>query len=116
MARLAAQPRKLAYTFGAWLIPVVGLLGVTRARPREARALLYSWGAILVGFAFLDSGFNFLLKHHYFTYPAIAVGLGLVLEWLSEKNFASRVILALLVVSIVWMGSQEALTVARGGV
>ena len=116
MARLATQPRKLAYTFGAWLIPVVGLLGVTRARPREARALLYSWGAILVGFAFLDSGFNFLLKHHYFTYPAIAVGLGLVLEWLSEKNFASRVILALLVVSIVWMGSQEALTVARGGV
>ena len=66
--------------------------------------------------AFLDAGFNFLLKHHYFTYPAIAVGLGLVLEWLSEKNFASRVILALLVVSIVWMGSQEALTVARGGV
>jgi len=116
MARLAAQPRKLAYTFGAWLVPVVGLVGLTRARPPEARALLYSWGAILVGFAFLDLGFNFLLKHHYFTYPAIAIGLGLLLEWLSRKNLASRMILGLLVVSIVWMGFQEALSAARGGV
>ena len=115
-ARLAAQPRKLAYTFGTWLVPVVGLVGLTRARPREARVLLYGWGAILAGFALLDLAFNFLLKHHYFTYPAIAIGLGLIFAWLSEKGLAGRVILALLAVSIVWMGFHEALTAARGGV
>jgi hypothetical protein len=111
-----AQPRKLAYTFGTWLVPVVGLVGLTRARPREARVLLYGWGAVLAGFALLDVMFNFLLKHHYFTYPAIAIGLGLIFAWLSKKNLAGRVILALLVVSIVWMGFHEALSVARGGV
>ncbi len=115
-ARLAAQPRKLAYTFGTWLVPVVGLVGLTRARPCEARVLLYSWGAILAGFAVLDLAFNFLLKHHYFAYPAIAVGLGLVFGWLYEKGLAARMILALFVVSIVWMGFHEALAAARGGV
>ncbi len=115
-ARLVAQPRKLAYTFGTWLVPVVGLVGLTRARPREARVLLYGWGAVLAAFALLDVAFNFLLKHHYFTYPAIAIGLGLIFAWLSKKNLAGRVILALLVVSIVWMGFHEALSVARGGV
>ena len=78
--------------------------------------LLYGWGAILAGFALLDLAFNFLLKHHYFTYPAIAIGLGLIFAWLSEKGLAGRVILALLAVSIVWMGFHEALTAARGGV
>ncbi len=115
-ARLVAQPRKLAYTFGTWLIPVVGLVGLTRARPREARVLLCSWGAVLAGFALLDVAFNFLLKHHYFTYPAIAIGLGLIFAGLSKKGLVGRGILALLVVSIVWMGFHEALSVARGGV
>ena len=115
-ARLAAQPRKLAYTFGTWLVPVVGLVGLTRARSRETRVLLYGWGAILAGFAFLDLAFNFLLKHHYFAYPVIAIGLGLAFDWLSKKSRAGRVILALFVVSIVWMGFLEALTAARGGV
>ena len=115
-ARLAAQPEKFAYTFGTWLVPILGLVGLTRARSRERRVVLYGWGAILAGFTVLDLAFNFLLKHHYFTYPAIAIGLGLVLAWLSKKELVGRVIFAILVVSIVWMGFHEALTVARGGV
>ena len=58
--------------------------------------------------------FNFLLKHHYFTYSVIAVGLGLALDWLQEKGWLGRAITALFVVSLVWMGLQEAVAVAQG--
>ena len=122
LARVSSQPGKLAYTFGSPLVPVVGLIGlVGLIGPSPARAghaqrgvLLVSWGGILVVFSALDVLFNFLLKHHYFTYPVIAVGIGLALGWLHEKSWLFRVITAVFVVSLVWMGLQEAVAVARG--
>ena len=119
-ARVSAQPRKLAYTFGAVLVPLVGLTGLaglSRARGEHSArgVLLASWGAILIAFSAFDVLFNFLLKHHYFTYPVVAVGIGLALGRLHEKGWLGRAITALAVVSLVWMGLQEAIAVARGG-
>ncbi len=113
LARVSSQPGKLAYTFGSPLVPLIGLVGLSLARA-ERGVLLYSWGGILVVFSALDVLFNFLLKHHYFTYPVIAVGLGLALGWLQEKGWLGRAITALFVVSLVWMGLQEAVAVAKG--
>ena len=112
-ARIASQPRKLAYTFGSAVVPLVGLAGLGLARG-ERRTLLLGWGSILVVFSGLDIFFNFLLKHHYFTFPAIAIGVGLMLGWLHEKSWILRAISALFVVSLVWMGFREALAVVRG--
>ena len=111
LARVSSQPGKLAYTFGSPLVPLIGLVGLSLARA-ERGVLLYSWGGVLVVFSALDVLFNFLLKHHYFTYPVIAVGLGLALGWLQEKGWLGRAITTLFVVSLVWMGLQEA--VAQG--
>ncbi len=113
IARVSAQPRKLAYTFGAALVPLIGLAGLSLASG-ERRVLLASWAGILVAFSALDVLFNFLLKHHYFTYPVVAVGIGLALGWLHEKSWRGRAITAVLVVSLVWMGLREAVAVARG--
>ena len=113
LARVSAQPRKLAYTFGSPLVPLIGLVGLSLARG-ERRVLLGSWGGILLAFSALDVLFNFLLKHHYFTYPVVAVGIGLGLSWLHEKGWLGRAITALFVVSLIWMGLQEAVAVARG--
>ena len=115
LARVSSQPGKLAYTFGSPLVPLIGLVGLHLARGKR-RVLLYSWGGILVVFSTLDVLFNFLLKHHYFTYPVIAVGIGLALGWLQEKGWTGRAITALFVVSLVWMGLQEAIAVARGAI
>jgi hypothetical protein len=76
--------------------------------------ILVSWGAILVVFMGVDVVFNFLLKHHYFTYPVVAVGFGLALGWLHEKNWLTRVIAALGVVYLLWMGIHAAASVANG--
>lgn len=114
-ARVAGEPRKLAYTFGSAVVPVAGLVGLGLAT-RAERVLLGAWGAILVGFTALDVGFNFLLKHHYFTYPVIAIGLGLGLDWLHEKNWPARAILVVFVVFLMWVGAREALVVASGAV
>jgi hypothetical protein len=113
LGRVWSQPRKLAYTFGSPLVPLVGLAGLTLVRG-ERRALLCSWGAILIAFSALDVLFNFLLKHHYFTCPAVAIGIGLALSWLHEKGWILRAISAIFVVSLVWMGLHEAIDVARG--
>ncbi len=112
-ARLASQPSKLAYTFGSSMVPLVGLAGLTLATGTR-RVLLASWGAILVAFSGLDVLFNFLLKHHYFTYPVVAIGVGLALGWLHEKSWITRVIAGLWVVFLVWMGFHEAAAVGRG--
>ncbi|GMR24002.1 MAG: hypothetical protein BMS9Abin37_2488 [Acidobacteriota bacterium] len=113
LARVSAQPGKLAYTFGAALVPLIGLAGLSRARG-ERRVVLACWAGILIAFSAFDVLFNFLLKHHYFTYPVIAVGIGLALGWLHEKGWLGRAITALFVVSLVWMGLQEAVAVAQG--
>ena len=113
-ARLAAEPGKLDYTFGSFLIPLAGLYGVTLARGQK-RLLLGAWAGVLVLFSFLDLGFNFLLKHHYFSLPAIAVGLALALDRVSDKNPRVRWVLLLILVLLCWLGLREALSTARGG-
>lgn len=113
-ARLRLAPEKLSYTFGSWLVPVVGLVGLGLAETRLRRVLLWGWGSVLVSFSALDLFFNFLLKHHYFTLPAIAVGVGLVLERLERKKAWGRLLVAAFLVFLWVMGLAEALRVARG--
>lgn len=113
-ARVASEPRKLSYTFGSFIVPAAGVAGLALAL-RTRRVLLGSWGSILVVFTALDIGFNFLLKHHYFTYPVVAIGLGLGLDWIHEKRWPARAITVVLVVSLLWMGFREVMAVATGG-
>jgi hypothetical protein len=92
--RLAALPRKLTYTYG--------------------RVLLMSWAGMLVVFSGADLFFNFLLKHHYFVIPVIAVGCGLLAARLSEKKRWGWVLAVVFVVTILVMGARVALLVALG--
>lgn len=113
--RLGAVPRKLAYTYGTALLPVIGLAGLGLARSSPARALLTSWAGILVVFSGLDLFFNFLLKHHYFTMPPVAVGAGLLASWLHERKPWGRALAWIFVSGIVLMGLSRAWNVALGG-
>ncbi len=85
-ARLKLLPGKLDYTFGTFWVPLIGLLGLTRAEGRPRRLLLYGWALTLPLVSGLDLVFNFILKHHYFSFPAIAIGFGLALRRLEEKG------------------------------
>jgi hypothetical protein len=113
-ARLALLPEKLTYTFGFWWVPLVGLLGLTRAEGRPRRMLLYGWAIVLPLFSALDLVFNFLLKHHYFSFPAIAVGFGLALRRLEEKGAFGMAVFLLVFVSVCVMGLLELWRVATG--
>jgi hypothetical protein len=113
-ARIAAEPRKLGYTFGSFLVPVAGLCGLSLARGRR-RLLLVAWASVLVVFSLLDVGFNFLLKHHYFTLPAVAVGVALASDRLARKGPWATWILLVLLVLLGWLGLREALATALGG-
>jgi hypothetical protein len=115
-ARLRLAPEKLSYTFGSWLVAAFGLAGLGLARSRARRVLLGSWGSVLILFSGLDLYFNFLLKHHYFSLPAVAVGAALALHWLEGKKTPGRLLLAAFVVFLWMMGLEEALRVAAGGV
>ena len=86
IARLKLLPGKLDYTFGAFWVPLIGLLGIARAEGRPRKLLLLGWALVLPLFSGLDLAFNFLLKHHYFSFPAIAIGFGLALRRLEEKG------------------------------
>jgi hypothetical protein len=97
-ARLRLAPEKLEYTFGTSWAPVAGVLGLSLAEGRPRRLLLYGWALSLPLFSVLDLAFNFLLKHHYFSFPAVAVGLGLVLQKLAEKRPLGTAVFALIVV------------------
>jgi hypothetical protein len=115
-SRMRLEPEKLSYTFGSWLVPVVGLLGLGFAQTRVRRVLLLCWGSVLVLFTVLDLFFNFLLKHHYFTLPAVAVGVGLALERLHGKRAWGGLIVGVFLVFLWVMGLAEAVRVAGGGV
>jgi hypothetical protein len=106
-ARLRLAPSKLEYTFGAFWVPVVGLLGLALAEGRARRYVLYGWAAALPLFSALDLAFNFLLKHHYFSFPAVAIGIGLALRRLHEKNRPSRMVFLLFLVYL-WVGGVAA--------
>jgi hypothetical protein len=114
MARLKLLPGKAAYTFGSFWVPVLGLSGLVHARGRPRRLLLYGWALALPLFSLLDLAFNFLLKHHYFSFPAVAVGFGLALGWLEEKTALRMAVFLLVVVSLGVMGVSAAFRLATG--
>jgi hypothetical protein len=115
-ARLSLLPGKLDYTFGSWIVPALAAPALALAGTAVRRALLFSWALPLVAFSGLDLLFNFLLKHHYFSFPLVAVGAGLALGWLEKKSPRWRVLLGAFVVFLLVKGLREALFVARGGV
>jgi hypothetical protein len=90
LARAAALPHKLTYTFGSPLVPLAGLLGLAAAVSSGAppAVLVGAWGLVLVLFSVLDLSFNFLLKHHYFTMVPVAVGIGVLMARAAERPFA----------------------------
>ncbi|MCI0658801.1 MAG: hypothetical protein L0170_17245, partial [Acidobacteria bacterium] len=115
-ARLKLLPEKLDYTFGAFWVPLAGLFGLSLAQGRPRRYVLYGWGLALPLFSVLDLAFNFLLKHHYFSFPAVAVGFGLVLSWLEKKGRLGAAVFLLVVVYLSVTGVASVLRLATGTV
>jgi hypothetical protein len=113
-ARVHLLPEKLAYSYGSVLIPIVGLLGLILVPQSSDRVFLLTWGFVLVFFSGVDLYFNLLLKHHYFTQTPIAVGLGLVLARAWRSGPAGRVLATAGTLSILALGLETALAVARG--
>jgi hypothetical protein len=114
VSRIAAQPKKLAYTFGSSLVLLTGLAGLYRLQGRD-RVLLGSWALVIVVFGLLDLAFNFLLKQHYYSFPAIAIGVALAFRWLEERGLWGRVVVGVFLVSICVMGLREAVSVSQNG-
>lgn len=112
--RLTTLPGKLAYSYGSVFLPLAGVFGLALARASCERVLLLSWAGILILFSGTDLFFNFLLKHHYFVIPTIAVGCGLLAAKISEKKRWGWVPAAIFVVYILVMGGRIALLVALG--
>ncbi len=113
-ARVKLLPGKLDYTFGAFWVPLLGLLGLSHAQGRFRRLLLYGWALPLPLFSGLDLAFNFLLKHHYFSYPAVAIGFGLALRWLEERRSFWMAVFLLVVVYVGVEGFFAAWQLATG--
>ncbi len=115
-ARLWLLPEKLDYTFGAFWVPLAGLLGLSFAEGLPRRYLLYGWGLALPLVSVLDLAFNFLLKHHYFSYPAVAIGFGLALSRLEEKGRLGMAVFRLIVVYLCVTGVAGVVRLATGTV
>lgn len=112
--RLDGLPHKLGYTFGSILVPLAGLLGLARVRGFTERLVTWSWAGILVVFSGADLFFNFLLKHHYFVQPPVAVGIALLLAPLADRGRAGRVASAVALVALGALGLRMALAAALG--
>jgi hypothetical protein len=113
-SRLLAAPHKLAYTFGAVAVPVLGTLGLLLARRGVERVLLLAWAAILPFFMILDLSFNFLLKHHYFTMVPVAVGGGVLLARVAERGPWGRVAATAALIVVALLGARVGLDAAMG--
>jgi hypothetical protein len=113
-ARLALLPQKLDYTFGTFLLPLAALLGLAFAEPRPRRVVLYGWGLVLPLFCVLDLAFNFLLKHHYFSFPVVAVGGGLGLFRLQQKGRLGMAVFLAVVVYLSVTGGASVIRLATG--
>jgi hypothetical protein len=113
-ARLWLLPGKLDYTFGSYWVPLLALLGLIRAEGRTRRILLYGWALVLPMFSGLDLVFNFLLKHHYFSFPAVAVGVGLALRRLQQKGSSWMAVFLILVVYLMMTGLLSGWHLASG--
>ena len=114
LKRLLALPRKLDYSYGSVLIPLLGLAGLARARTMRGWPVLLGWAAVLPVFCAADLFFNLLLKHHYFTVVPVAVGGGLGLAGLAERGPAGRVSAGVLLGLALLLGLQTALDAALG--
>jgi hypothetical protein len=112
--RLVQEPRKLDYSYGSLLVPLVGLLGLVRVRSASDRVLLFAWAAVLPIVCVLDVKFNFILKHHYFVMVPVAVGVGLALAALSERGRAGRVTAVVLLAALALLAAETSLAVAIG--
>ena len=95
-------------------MPIFGLLGLALAEGRPRRFLLYGWGLALPLFSGFNLVFNFLLKHHYFSFPAIAIGFGLALSRLEEKGSFRVAVFLLVVVYLLMTGLFEVWRLATG--
>ncbi len=115
-ARLGLLPEKLDYTFGAFWVPFAGLLGLSLAEGRPRRFVLYGWGLAIPLFCVLDLAFNFLLKHHYFSFPVVAVGFGLALRRLEEKGRLGMAVFLVVVVYLCVTGAGSVFRLATGAV
>jgi hypothetical protein len=115
--RLLALPRKLAYTYGTPLAPLLGLLclGLASRAGGAALLLLRAWGLVFVLFCGADLFFNFLLKHHYFAILPVAVGLGVLLERVARRRGGSWMA-AILLIGWAALAGRVALAVATGGI
>lgn len=114
--RVADVPRKMSYSFGSVWIPIFGTLGVILTRRSRGKEVLVAWVAVLPVFACIDLLFNFLLKHHYFTFPAFAIGLGLLAERLWSVGVLGKLSVGLGLAVVALLGLQQAVAVATGAV
>jgi len=112
VARLLAQPAKLAYSYGTVLVPLLGLLGLYLYRGRDERVILLAWAGVLVVFCGLDVFFNFLRKHHFFVLVPLEAGGGLALARLTSTGRAGRALAIALLLGAVALGAREALSAA----
>jgi hypothetical protein len=113
-SRIAGEPRKLSYTYGAAALPLVGLAGLGLLTQTRERTLLALWAGTLILFSGMDLFFNLLLKHHYFVIAPVSVGLGVLGAWLASKSLAGRVLALLFLVSFLMTGGSAAIKLALG--
>ena len=115
--RLAAIPGKLDYSFGSFLLPLVGLVGlgvVVRRSSEPWRYVLVAWSAIIVLFSGFDLFFNFILKHHYFVMVPVAVGVAVAADGMIARKAWLRGLAVALLVYFVSLGGRAALATAMG--
>ncbi len=116
-ARLSMVPRKLAYSFGTSLIPLVGLASLAGLGVRsrvDARFILLAWASILIVFSFFDVFFNFILKHHYFVMVPVAVGGGLLVDRAMTYRFWAKLPAVAFLLVAVLLGARAAFALAMG--
>ena len=113
-ARLILEPGKLAYTFGAILVPVLGIAGLVAARKGVERVLLLAWATVLPVFTGLDLFLNFLLKHHYFTMVPVAVGGGVLLAGVAQRGRGGRIVAVAALLIMAVLAARVGLDAATG--
>jgi hypothetical protein len=113
-SRIAGEPRKLAYTYGAAALPLAGLAGLGLLTRSRERTVLVLWASALILFSGIDLFFNLLLKHHYFVIAPVSVGLGVLGAWLASKRPAGRLLVLLFLVSLIIIGGSAAARLALG--
>jgi hypothetical protein len=112
--RLLREPHKLTYTFGSWIVPLIGMAGLVLARPWRRRAVLLAWAAVLPIVCVLDVRFNFLDKHHYYSIAPVCIGAGLLLDRLKGRGRWGRWGAGLLLAGAFVLGLRTAIDAAMG--